>query len=71
MKAILELNTAKWGDVIYPEIWCEQCQNWVPSNIPFMLSYQDLKHMDKMAKCGPKRGTASIMDGIEWTQTTA
>ena len=58
------LDNAKCGDVVYPEIWCEECQGWVPGNIPFKLSYEDLKHMTKMAKFGTKRGSINIMDGL-------
>jgi hypothetical protein len=50
------LDNTKCGDVVYPELWCEQCQDWVPGNIPFKLSYEDLKHMTQGVKCGTRRG---------------
>jgi hypothetical protein len=57
------LDNANCGDVVYPEIWCEECQDWIPSNLAFKLSYEDLKHM-KPVPFGVKRGNVSIMDGL-------
>ena len=59
------LDNAKCGDAVTPEIWCEQCQDWVPSNIPFRLYHDDLLAM-RMVNAGFKRGNVSIMDGIVW-----